>query len=482
MVGKAMSTVITVVTPFFLVRALTQAEFGLYKQVFLIYATLVQIIPLGLVPSLFYFLPNAGEKRTAYITYVQRYLLLISVVTFGLLVIFRHAIAASMGNIFLSEYAAEIGLYTGCMVFSSALEVVLIVDGRAQWSAIVTVVSDITKSLGLLMPVLLFHNFHTMMSVLIVLAVVRCAAFAIYIARTRPQDEARVSREDRTQLFVYALPFGMAVMVTVIQGSLDRYMVSATVGAAGLAVYSVGMFQLPIVSIMQHALADVTVPQLTLYRIGGQRQAIVVTWQRAMIYLSIVFVPLCLLLVVLREEFIEVLFTAAYRESVSIFMVGVFILPLSAMLQDAILRAYDDTRMLLGITVVSCIVVAATLYPFLAWFGLVGAAITTVLALAINRVLFVWRSAKLLSVPLVDLIPWRDYLSIVMLSSVSAAIAEAIRQSFPLTPVMRALTASIVFGCVYVTLLFRSNLLPDTYINKCMGHYAKLKHQILGTC
>lgn len=482
MIGKAMSTVITVVTPFFLVRALTQDEFGLYKQVFLIYATLVQIIPLGLVPSLFYFLPNAGEKRTPYITFVQKYLLLICVVTFGLLVIFRHAIAASIGNSILNEYAGEIGLYTGFMVLSSALEVVLIVDGRAQWSAIVTVVSDITKSLGLLMPVLLFHNFHTMMSVLIALAVVRCAVFAVYIARTRSQAEARVTREDRSQLFVYAFPFGMAVMVTAIQGSLDRYMVSATVGAAGLAVYSVGMFQLPIVSIMQHALADVTVPQLTLYSRGGQRQAIVVTWQRAMIYLSIVFVPLCLLLVVLREEFIEVLFTATYRESVSIFTVSVFILPLSAMLQDAVLRAYDDTRMLFGITVVSCIVVAVFLLPFLAWFGLVGAAITTVLALAINRVLFVWRSAKLLGVPLVDLVPWRDYFSIVMLSLVSAAIAEAVRQSFSLTPVMRALTASIAFGCVYVILLFRSNLVPDAYINKFMGHYGKLKHQILGTC
>ena len=475
MVGKGLSTAITVVTPFLLVRALTQEEFGLYKQIFLIYATLLQVIPFGVVPSLFYFVPHARGKRTSYIIHVQAFLAITAAIACVGLIVCQEQIAAFLASSTLQEYMVETAIFSGVMVLSLALEVVLIVDGRAQWSALVSVVSEITKSLGMLLTVVLFHNLHLMMWSLIGLATLRIAIFAAYLAGSKSSDEAAIDGEERRQFLLYALPFGAAVMMTVIQGSLDRYAVSAMVGAVGFAVYSVGMFQLPLVSVMQHALADVAIPKMTQYRREGQRAAILFTWQRAMIYLALVFVPVCLLLIVLRAEFIEVLFTAVYRDSVPIFAVGAFILPLSAMLEDAILRVYDDTRVLLGITIATCLVLLGALYPLVASWGLVGAALSSVLALLVNRLLLMWRSAQLLEMPLYDFVPWRDYAKVIVFSLVSAATAEASRHVLSVNALATVLLVSATFASVYLVLVMKSNLVPKRYKKELTGYFARLK-------
>ena len=51
--------------PLLLVRRLNLADFGLYKQAFLVIGTASGILPLGFATSAFYFLPREREKRGA---------------------------------------------------------------------------------------------------------------------------------------------------------------------------------------------------------------------------------------------------------------------------------------------------------------------------------------------------------------------------------------------------------------------------------
>ena len=56
--AKAMAFVLGFALPLILVRELSQTEFGLYKQVFLLINTAITILPLGFAMSAFYFLPR----------------------------------------------------------------------------------------------------------------------------------------------------------------------------------------------------------------------------------------------------------------------------------------------------------------------------------------------------------------------------------------------------------------------------------------
>src|SRR5438552_3100965 len=66
-IGRLLSAALTFAVPLVLSRHLSQHEFGVYKQFFLVGLTVVLVGQLGLSQSLYYFLPRGGEKRGAYV-------------------------------------------------------------------------------------------------------------------------------------------------------------------------------------------------------------------------------------------------------------------------------------------------------------------------------------------------------------------------------------------------------------------------------
>ncbi|MDC4227934.1 MAG: hypothetical protein MPW15_27820 [Candidatus Manganitrophus sp.] len=72
--GRGLSSSFTFLIPIVLARFLAPAEYGTYKQIFLIYASLFSILPFGIIQSLYYFVPKEPERMKAYL--VQAFLFL----------------------------------------------------------------------------------------------------------------------------------------------------------------------------------------------------------------------------------------------------------------------------------------------------------------------------------------------------------------------------------------------------------------------
>ena len=63
--AKALAFALGFALPLILVRTLSQTEFGIYKQVFLLLNTGMTILPLGFAMSAFYFLPRCERGRAS---------------------------------------------------------------------------------------------------------------------------------------------------------------------------------------------------------------------------------------------------------------------------------------------------------------------------------------------------------------------------------------------------------------------------------
>src|SRR6266516_5678723 len=70
LVAKTVGFGLTIALPLVLVRSLSQLEFGLYKQAFLIVGTAVTVLPLGFGMSAFYFLPRQRANHAAVVLHV----------------------------------------------------------------------------------------------------------------------------------------------------------------------------------------------------------------------------------------------------------------------------------------------------------------------------------------------------------------------------------------------------------------------------
>src|SRR5258708_9134349 len=70
LMARTVSFVFSLALPLFVVRHLSQTEFGLYKQAFLVVNTVVMIVPLGFGMSALYFLPRDPDKQRSTILHI----------------------------------------------------------------------------------------------------------------------------------------------------------------------------------------------------------------------------------------------------------------------------------------------------------------------------------------------------------------------------------------------------------------------------
>src|SRR3954468_22381673 len=123
MFAKVLAYFLGFALPLVLVRRLSQHEFGLYKQVFLVVSTALTVLPLGFSLSAYYFLPReAEEKRGAVVLNVLCFNLAIGATAFLILLLRPTLLAALFGSQELTAYAPLVGLVVVLWLTSNFLE------------------------------------------------------------------------------------------------------------------------------------------------------------------------------------------------------------------------------------------------------------------------------------------------------------------------------------------------------------------------
>src|SRR4051794_15382478 len=135
MLGRGGGTVLSFVLPLILTRLLPQAEFGTYKQVWLVVSTAYFMLQLGLAQSLYYFVPRRDGQQRAWLTQASISLLLLGTVCGAGLFAARFVVARQFANPALAEFGLPIALMTLLMIAGSPLEISLTAEGRVRTAA-----------------------------------------------------------------------------------------------------------------------------------------------------------------------------------------------------------------------------------------------------------------------------------------------------------------------------------------------------------
>ncbi|PYQ23820.1 MAG: hypothetical protein DMF81_07435, partial [Acidobacteria bacterium] len=149
MAGRGVAMLATFLAPLVLVRVFEPVEFGTYKQLFLVYATLYNLGQLGMAESLFYFLPRSVGRTGAY---VANSLLSLAAAGLGGLALLQAgapALARWFGNPELARHLPLLGVFLWLMLPAAGLEIVMIARRRYAWGALSYGLSDLLRSLAL---------------------------------------------------------------------------------------------------------------------------------------------------------------------------------------------------------------------------------------------------------------------------------------------------------------------------------------------
>lgn len=447
--------------PLLLVRRLSQSEFGLYKQVFLVVGTAITMLPLGFGMSAYYFLPRERSRQGLIVWNV----LIFYTGVAGVAALFLWLRPGSLGALFhsveLVEYAPLIGVAILFWVLSSFLEVVAVARQEPRLATIFIIASQFTKGLLLLVAALAFGTVYALICAAIVQGVLQTLIMFFYLRSRFPRFWSRFDWPVMRSQLSYAVPLGIAGVLFTVQLELHNYFVANRFDAATYAVYAIGCFQLPLVGIMSESICSVMIPRVSLLQKQDRRREIVELTARVMRKLAAIYFPLYVFLLVVGREFIVLLFTESYAASWPIFAINLTMLPVGILVLDPVLRAYAEQRyFLLRLRLGLIVALLAALWFASARLGLVGIISVVVLASITERAATMIRMGRIVGVTRRDYVLIKDVWKMAMASTASGLLAFAARMYLVgARPIVVLVVCGAVFSAAYVSLFLISGIL-----------------------
>jgi O-antigen/teichoic acid export membrane protein len=406
MAGRFLSMPFAFLVPIVLARTFSQEEFGYYKQLFLVFNVLLPFIDFGITNSLYYFMPRFPESKNTFVGQTIILTIILCLFAMACFFFFPNEIA----QIFTKEnkigqFVTLLGIFIICWHLSNLLEVVLIIEKRAFAAGIVTFLSESVRSIVSIVVVLLGYGLKELLVALVAVALFRCSFMAYYLL-SRYDIQWGIQRDSITRQLAYSASFGAAVIISGLVGNVHLYIVSLTSTATEFAIFAVGCFQLPLLLVVVDSIAKTSLVRMAeLRNHENALEEIARVISNSCRKLWLIFFPIFVFLFVVADEFIELLFTAQYLPSVNIFRIFIFMIPISAILIQHVLRAFGDTKFILannGFCLFCSI--------YLCWlgkstFGLPGVALGVIFAQINWKLIFLFRCKKILHVKLSKLIP-----------------------------------------------------------------------------
>ena len=432
-----------------LARVFEPATFGIYKQFFLIYATLYGVLQLGMAESLYYFVPRAAAHTGRYAANALASLALVGATLVGILVVARPAVASWMSPE-LATYAVPLALFLFFSLTSTVLEIVMVSRQKHFAAAVTYAISDIVRTALFIGPALLFASLRAVFIGASVFGALRLAATLVALWRLCGRD-LRIDVALLKQQLRYALPFALAVGVDVVLINYHQYVVATRFDTATFAIYAIGCLQIPLYDLIVTSTVNVLMVKMADTPRGD---AAIALWHDTVCRLAFLIFPLACLLVVGAHDLIVGLFTTTYAASVPIFVVWALTMLPAVMAVDAVLRVYAQTRFLLIMNLVRFACVASLIGGFLSSFGLIGAVGVALLALTITKTLGVARIAWLMHLGVRGALPWRRLAGIAAVALLSIAPVRWLQVTVAWPPLVTFIAGSALYAFTYALLFY----------------------------
>lgn len=458
MAGRIVGFATTFFIPIVLVRVFDQTEFGTYKQIFLVYATVFGIAQIGMAESLYYFLPLEPAKAARYAANSLVVLIGAGLLWMTVLVWKSSTIADLVGNPALAHYMLYLGGYLFLTLASVILEIIMTARKRFFKTALAYAAFEVLRGAAFIIPALVFRSLEWLMIGGIVFAALRLFATVIYIFREFGHNFVFDTAMLKHQL-LYALPLAASSLLSDWGYQIHQYAVSHYFDAATFAIYAVGCLNIPLVELVHNPVGNVMMVRMGEELRDGRTASVLETWNDTTRKLALVFFPMLGMLLVTARELIVLLFTTNYLASVPIFMIWSVTVLFPVLQTDGVLRVYAQTRFLLFVYGLKLAIIAALVYWFISWLGIWGAALVTIIASFTAKFVSLARFKQIADIPLGDLLPWKS-LGLNALVSVSAgALTVLMKIHLEAPPVLVLFASGGIYAFAYILLAFASGLI-----------------------
>ena len=418
-----------------LVHILDKESFAVLAFLLLLYATVSTLVVMAMPENVLFFLPKQGPaERKATAWQILRVLGVMGVIAGALILacrLFPDAVFADVRR--AAIYSPFMAAYALLDVPALMLPNLLIAEDHHRWASWVSILQTIGQALAVLVPCLLGLPLWMPFAWLVGYGALHFAALLVvmYVLYRRvPAVPARVTLREHAS---FALPLGLSNIMGQVTRQFDKYVVLYVIGVMSFADYSVGAWEIPLVTVLPYSIGAAIVP--VLVRMFEERRPLdaLAAWKSTIPKTSLLVLPIAVVFLICADDFIELVFGAAYLNAATPLRLYTIILFQRVVEYGAIMRAAGDTKAVLHCTIILFVSNAALSIPFAYGIGFNGPALATLLANVPSFVYAIHRIARATHSTWRNAFPWAAYGRILGLAAVAAIPAVGFRYAVVLS-------------------------------------------------
>ncbi len=363
--SKMLGLTFRFMVPYALTRMLTQADFGAYRQFFLIEVMFAIVFQLGINQGLYYFIPRDEKNAGAY--FVNS--LMLNVVIFGtafaVAAFFLDELSAFLQMDLLKTFYPELVAYTMIMMLCVAGDCYVLARKKVRQAAAIDIMGQVLTSVGTVLVAWQTRDLEVILRFLVAARLFQLVVVVSYIHFGMRGFRSETYFMGLREQIRYGVLLGLGGTVWTILMRMHNFVFNRYYGTEAFAVYSAGCTQVPVVEIYMQSIAVVALGQFAAMDQQGDHQGIRDLWRRIQTSIYGVAVPSVVALILASELIIGFLFPPEYGGAVDIFRLNSLAYLNVLFNATLILRAMDRVDIVLRWHLVLLAVA-----PFAQWGGM----------------------------------------------------------------------------------------------------------------
>ena len=439
--------------PVVLTRTLDAQAFGEYRLLWLAIAALMLVTPLCMAPALYYFLPRSDRPtQRIYINQTLIYLVVAGLVSALLISGLNPWLPGKLDGL-NEHHAIVVPLFAMVWIFASALDAIPTADERVGWQAKAIMSLSAVRAVGLSLVAYYTRALEPVLWALVAFALVKAALLLWYVHKHHGFAPPLARRDTFEAQVKQAAPFALSGFLHGLRSQGDQWIAAAIFTVTQFASFSVATVLAPLVQIFRQSVNNVFLPSMSRMQSNGDHAGMLGLNSRANCMVALMVYPMLAFAFVFAEEVVALVYTRTYIEGATVmrvYIVGLFAFVVELVSLLFVLGQGGFAARVNGM-------VLAIALPLSFWggmeIGLAGAALGSVTAIYVERLLSLQRISKLTATPLSKLQDWGTLLGLAAASIGAAAVAWALIRWSEWTTLAALLAGGAIMAAAYPVFL-----------------------------
>jgi len=415
--GRGINAIINILFLPYMARALDYNDYATYGQVLLVIEIFTIIFSLANNQYLYVLLSNLKVYNKRNIIFNSLLLnSVLAIIAILLIQISGNSISKIFNNPDLTNYLKLYSIIIFPTLIQTTLNYVLYFFNRIKHALTIQIIFNLIKTAGVIVGVQYFQSLN------MVFIFMLCSGWLIFLLYLYKFPIKIFLGKLNTFVLKKLLTSGTTIGLSAIAGILmirtDGTLVSSMLTQKDYAIYRMGAIEIPLLILFFSSVSTVILPNIVKLYQQNNFTEIIRLKRKVSTSIALAIFPSLIFILFFAKSFISFYLGKQYIESTSVFLI--YNLAVFIRINDYkdILTASNNTKIILTIEIIALIINFALCYLLVIKLGIVGAALSTLIAITFKASTLLSLSLKKIQTNLFSFFDLKSLLSIILISCI----------------------------------------------------------------